>query len=680
MRIIRILSLAVLILGISLIAAAPKVQAATFDPGRIIDDTVFTNKNAMSESQIQAFLEAKGSTCLKDFRTLALYDDNNDGYGDEPYGRGNDNNKVLASKLIYQAAQIYDINPQVILATLEKEQRLITRNDCPSWRYNTALGYGCPDTEPCSVSAYGFTRQIDYGVWHFRGFYDDNLTYVPYSPGVRKVYFHPGPCRVPASGGGCDEYYGQYKNNPDINYCGSTNVNIKNRATASLYSYTPYQPNQASLDAFPGTGDRCSSYGNRNFWFFFTNWFGSTSGPFYTLESQTLPDGEIAYGEVVSVQFKIKNNSSLTWYSDGNLPQGQRAFRLMTTGYKNTVFANTSDPAWMGTQNQVKMVEASVAPGQIATFNFTLKAPQQSLSHTIDMVLVHNGVRVYTDTVMSVAVKSIPDYAYETVSIEAPRGILPGDGNFITVKLKNTGVETWHSDDNRPPGVRPIRLAASGYRNSPFAYPRTSSAWLGTRNQIKLQEPKVAPGEVGTFRATIFAPYQEIKEHEHNFRLVLDGEKFIPGLNIPVTISVPPIIPRYSIVSTSGVPSTLSTGEQATFSVTVRNEGNMIWRNARRKVPSDDPAQGPLRDVRMLTWDPGYRNSAFASSTWEWLGSKNQISAATKIAGPGKNATYDITFTAPNTPGQYVERFNLVLDGLVVFPNQGLSFPITVTP
>ena len=51
---------------------------------------------------------------------------------------------------------------------------------------------------------------------------------------------------------------------------------ISNQATASLYNYTPYQPNAASLAAGYGHGRRCSSYGNRNFWIYFTDWFGST--------------------------------------------------------------------------------------------------------------------------------------------------------------------------------------------------------------------------------------------------------------------------------------------------------------------------------------------------------------------------------------------------------------------
>ena len=52
--------------------------------------------------------------------------------------------------------------------------------------------------------------------------------------------------------------------NPNAS-CGSSNVFIQNGATAALYSYTPYQPNQSALNAQYGLGDACGAYGNRNF-------------------------------------------------------------------------------------------------------------------------------------------------------------------------------------------------------------------------------------------------------------------------------------------------------------------------------------------------------------------------------------------------------------------------------
>ena len=56
-----------------------------------------------------------------------------------------------------------------------------------------------------------------------------------------------------------------------------------NQATANVYYYTPYQPNSTALAAGYGTGDSCSAYGNRNFYNYFTDWFGSTRATNLTL-------------------------------------------------------------------------------------------------------------------------------------------------------------------------------------------------------------------------------------------------------------------------------------------------------------------------------------------------------------------------------------------------------------
>src|SRR5699024_7487348 len=64
--------------------------------------------------------------------------------------------------------------------------------------------------------------------------------------------------------------------------CGTSQVYIENWATAALYIYTPYRPNQAALNAQWGVGDAWSTYGNRNFYLFFQEWFGSTANPALT--------------------------------------------------------------------------------------------------------------------------------------------------------------------------------------------------------------------------------------------------------------------------------------------------------------------------------------------------------------------------------------------------------------
>lgn len=317
-------------MGSFILTSAQPVLAANaqlFNAGRIIDDAIFTNNNSMSAAQIQDFLNSKNSTCLKNFQTLSLVDYNNDGQVQETtteaYGKSGN---MSAAQVIKAAADIYKINPQVILVTLEKEQGLVTRKDCPDWRYNTALGYGCPDTAPCNQAAYGFTRQIDYGVFHFRGFFDDSLTTVPFNVGSYRVSYNPTAS------------------------CGSSVVNIQNRATAALYSYTPYQPNQAALDAGYGLAEPCGAYGNRNFYLYFTDWFGTTLSGQYPSPLYKSSSSDSIYAVIGNTKYRLASFDVIRAYGLKNAPVttvSDAYLSSYTTGVtiSSTVAKKSDDPS-----------------------------------------------------------------------------------------------------------------------------------------------------------------------------------------------------------------------------------------------------------------------------------------------------------------------------------------------
>ena len=153
------------------------------------------------------------------------------------------------------------INPQVMLVTLQKESGLLSRDRRHRRHLRRGLGLALPGHRPRRH------REL--------------------RPGLRGV-LQPGATGWPSSGRATGSIPGKYNyqagQTVDILWnvaesgCGAAPVTIKNTATASLYNYTPYQPNAASLAAYPGTGDACSSYGNRNFFFLFRHYFGSTGG------------------------------------------------------------------------------------------------------------------------------------------------------------------------------------------------------------------------------------------------------------------------------------------------------------------------------------------------------------------------------------------------------------------
>ena len=237
--------------------AAPVVG---FNAGNIIDDFVFTNASTMNPDQIQVFLNSKVSRCDTNGTQQSEYGGGtrrqwaeSKGYS-APFTCLKDyyENGRSAAQIIYDSAQEFQINPQVLIVLLQKEQSLVTDTWPLSIQYRSATGYGCPDTAACDSQYYGLTNQIRWSARMFRAITNNTPTwYTPYVLGNNYIRWSPNSA------------------------CGGSNVVIQNRSTQALYNYTPYQPNQSAINAGYGSGDACGAYGNRNFYLYFTDWFGS---------------------------------------------------------------------------------------------------------------------------------------------------------------------------------------------------------------------------------------------------------------------------------------------------------------------------------------------------------------------------------------------------------------------
>ncbi len=244
------------------IAAA---SATGFNAGNIMSDAVMRNKNTMTEAQIQAFLKSKNSCNDTNLNRLTSYTSTKGTLkaGSTTYYYNLKNGRFVcmadesfngesAAHIIWQAAQDYTINPQVLIVLLQKEQGLVTDTwPNTNYQYAAATGYDCPDSgNGCNNANAGFKTQIRKATALFNDVLSGGWTNYPV--GSNSIQYNPSAS------------------------CGSSKVTIQNRATSSLYRYTPYQPNRAALAAGYGTGDSCSAYGNRNFYLYFTDWFGAT--------------------------------------------------------------------------------------------------------------------------------------------------------------------------------------------------------------------------------------------------------------------------------------------------------------------------------------------------------------------------------------------------------------------
>jgi len=249
--------------------AAPPGSA--FDPGLIISDSVFYDFGTMTAADIQRFLDSRVQNCrsgpgeppcLKDFvgeipaqpaavgRCSAI----------EPRAQ------ATAAEMIHIIATACGINPQALIVTLQKEQGIVTSTKPTDYMYRAAMGYGCPDSDPaiCGRVFVGLFNQVYRGASQLRWYGNPAGSFTWLRPGRDvSVRYHPRAA------------------------CGSLTFPLKSQATAALYYYTPYTPNRAALDNLYGTGDSCSAYGNRNFWRFFHDWFGSPIGGGFLLKTAT---------------------------------------------------------------------------------------------------------------------------------------------------------------------------------------------------------------------------------------------------------------------------------------------------------------------------------------------------------------------------------------------------------
>ena len=252
------IAVAALITGALAVGPAPSApasaaDAAQFDPGYIMSDSVFYNSQAFSASQLQSFIASKGANCTDNgsnpcLKNLSIT---------TPSIAANQYCSAISAASSANAGTIFatvgnacGINPAVLVTLVEKEQGLVSTTSPSGWMYQAAAGFACPDTAPCDANYSGFLSQVYAGARQFQ-IYRQNPGSFNYQAGrVNSIQL-----------------------NPNAN-CGTQAVYIENQATAGLYDYTPYVPNAAALSNLYGTGDSCSSYGNRNFWRVYSDWFG----------------------------------------------------------------------------------------------------------------------------------------------------------------------------------------------------------------------------------------------------------------------------------------------------------------------------------------------------------------------------------------------------------------------
>lgn len=175
--------------------ASAAATSAPFDKNAVLDDVSMKDSEAMTEAQIQAFLDRNpwGKKSV-----LASYEQN---------GKS-------AAKIIHAAAANHGINPLVLLTRLQMEQGLVNKTTASQATIDIAFGCGCPHSPACSDRYMGFENQAECAA----GTLSRSLALANTSTGTVSGWAKS-----------------RTKQTQD-----GMSVTPKNAATAALYTYTPW--------------------------------------------------------------------------------------------------------------------------------------------------------------------------------------------------------------------------------------------------------------------------------------------------------------------------------------------------------------------------------------------------------------------------------------------------------
>lgn len=221
-----------------------QVLALDFNPNEIISNYEMQDYLSMDLHDIQRFLDNQNGV-LKNYIT------------ENHLGK-----KKSAAEIIYQASQDHKMSPKWILATLQKEQSLITNPSPSQYNIDWAMGYAVCDS--CSVE--------DPKVQLFKGF---GMQVDRAAKRVRYYFDHPWEFNFRVG---------------QMYQIDGRDVLVYNQATANLYIYTPH------------------IHGNYNFWNIWNRWF-----------SKLYPDGAIVRQEGTDKVYLIENGKRRLFWSKSAL-------------------------------------------------------------------------------------------------------------------------------------------------------------------------------------------------------------------------------------------------------------------------------------------------------------------------------------------------------------------------
>ena len=186
-----------------------------------------------------------------------------------------------------------------------------------------------------------------------------------------------------------------------------------------------------------------------------------------------LVPGEVVAGQRFNAAFRVENIGKTAWDRDA--------------GYQ---LAALGSDVW-GVNNIELGAGVHIAPGEIASFSASFKAPESAGEYAFQWQMQHNNtffgdVSTPVNIVVSGSVNFL--YSSEFVYQKVAQAMLLGETHEVVVQFKNSSKLTWHASD--------ISLVAPASNGLVWAVDSVAISAADT----------IAPGEFAVFRFNVQAP------------------------------------------------------------------------------------------------------------------------------------------------------------------------------
>jgi hypothetical protein len=640
---------------------------AAFNANNLIDDAIFNNAGAMNAQQIDSWLNANfPNSCISTKNGFT----NPEPTGYTPASGFTYSGNVSAGNIIYDAARVYGLNPQVILATLEKESSVVSGNASYHCSYiNTSMGFDCPDSGSCPqnpATESGFSKQIIHASWMLkfhqqrsRGNINWNVQLgdFPHAGNWWDNSDDPQSCY---GGRMTQGTYARCPSSASAPYDGLTaidgsTVHLDNGATAALYDYTPH------------------FHGNQLFDNYFIGWFGTLfAAPYTAVYYSQSAYPQINPGQQANVFLEYQNLGSKIWYDDQGLsgaPAGTKPIHLATANPVNRLssFGSTWPGAARPAVNFSAVYEYDgvtlavnqhvAQPGQIVKYSFAFSATTSQLAgiynEFFQPVVEGSSTDWFNDpgTYLGVTVNSVRSLSY--VEESGYPTIAPSQSQSSNyIKFKNTGNTPLYDNQSisgASPGNYPTHLAVGCPLNSQSDF--NASDWSGSARPavnfgavyeadgttLASNQHIAMPGQIIKFSFSIKVPNNYTAgTYKLCLQPILEGtsDGYYPDFGAFLNVSVPSI----AVLNYTDLQSAYSfvSGDQKTIAVQIQNVGN-----------ANLPAGAKLTSTNATP----YQDPSWPSST--------TIANISSGLSPSASYTLNLNLLAPTAPEGRNDNVNL---------------------